>query len=370
MKVKNLAKIIDSIAPPQLALDWDNVGLLVGDSEKPIKTVLLTIDITKDVLAEAAKLNTDMILSYHPVIWDGLKTVTSTGPGSIVYQLIRSNTPVYSIHTALDIAKDGVNDALAKMLGLKDPEPIGDYVQPKNADNYKLITFVPPESLKTLTNALFKAGAGAIGNYSRCGFTSEGTGSFLPLKGAKPAIGKVGKIEKLNEIKFESIVPAAKLDNVLAELLKNHPYETPAHDVIKLHRDPQKFGLGRIGNLKEPMTIEQIIKIVKKHTGTKAFGMVGPEKRTVKKAAVCAGSCGKIINSVIAQKTDLYLTGELKHHHAIAAREANLTCICLSHTVSERFMLKILAKRLQKLANTITFKVSKKDSDPFNWKNI
>ena len=370
MKIKELAKIIDSVAPLELALDWDNVGLLVGNAEKNIKTIMLTIDITKAVLAEAKKIKADMILSYHPVIWDGLKSVTPQGPGSIVYELIKSNIPVFSIHTALDLAKGGTNDGLADILGLIDTKPIGDYVQPPSEKKYKLITFVPQENLKTVANAAFTAGAGAIGSYSNCSFISEGTGSFLPLKGAKPAIGKVGKLERLTEIKFETIVPADNLNKVLSAVLAAHPYETPAYDLFEIHSDPTQFGLGRIGKLKNPMPLSKIIEKIKKQTGAKIFGMIGEEKRLIKTAAVCAGSCGTIINSVIAQKTDLYLTGEIKHHQAIAAQESNLTCICLSHSVSERFMLKILAKQLQKKAKQITFKLSKKDTDPFNWKKL
>jgi putative NIF3 family GTP cyclohydrolase 1 type 2 len=149
-----------------------------------------------------------------------------------------------------------------------------------------------------------------------------------------------------------------------------HPYEMPAFDIIKLYNDQNKFGLGRIGKLAKPLRIEQIIRKIKTQTGATAAGLIGKEKRLVKTAAVCAGSCGKIINLVIAAKADLYLTGELKHHQALAAQEAGLTCICLSHTVSERFILKKLAKRLQKQLNSVTIRVSTKDADPFKWEKI
>jgi putative NIF3 family GTP cyclohydrolase 1 type 2 len=151
---------------------------------------------------------------------------------------------------------------------------------------------------------------------------------------------------------------------------KAHPYETPAFDVFKLHNPQTKFGLGRIGTLTKPLRTPQIIQRIKEQTGARAAGIIGNEKRLVKTAAVCAGSCGKIINSVIAAKADLYLTGELKHHHGLAAQEAGLTCICLSHSVSERFILKKFAKQLQNQAKQVTIKISKKDADPFRWKNL
>lgn len=370
MKVKDIGVVIDGIVPLKLAQDWDNVGLLIGNTQKDVKNILLTIDVTKDVVAEAKRLKTDLILSYHPIIWDGLKKVTADGPTSAVYELIRSDIAVFSIHTALDSVVGGVNDGLAEIIGIQNGKPLGDYVDNPAGDNYKLVVFVPVKSLAKVSNAVFAAGAGAIGNYSHCGFGTEGTGTFLPLEGARPAIGTKGRLEKVREIRFESIVPAGKLDNVLVAMRKAHPYETPAFDVIRLYDGQNKFGLGRIGDLSEPQRLGQIIKRIKRHTGARAFGIIGDEKRLIRKAAVCAGTCGTIINLVIAQKADFYLTGELKHHQALAAREAGLTCICLSHTVSERFILKKLAKQLQKHLKETTIKTSKLDADPFKWKKI
>ncbi len=370
MKIKDITEQIEKIVPLKLAQDWDNVGLLIGDARKNVKNILLTIDITSDVVAEAKKLKTDLIVSYHPVIWDGLKKITTEGPSSTVHELIRSGIAVFSIHTALDVVTGGVNDGLAEIVGIENGKPIGDYVANPEDDNYKLVVFVPAESLAEVSNAVFAAGAGAIGNYSDCGFSADGTGTFLPMEGAKPAIGKKGQLEKVLEIRFETIVPAEKLDAVVAAMKKSHPYETPAFDIIKLYNSQNKFGLGRIGKLAKPLRIEQIIQRIKKHTGATAAGLVGKEKRLVKTAAVCAGSCGAIINLVIAAKADLYLTGELKHHQALAAQEAGLTCICLSHTVSERFILKKFAKQLQKQLNSVTIRISKKDADPFKWKKV
>ncbi|MBN1975482.1 MAG: Nif3-like dinuclear metal center hexameric protein [Sedimentisphaerales bacterium] len=369
MKIKDIAEKINEVVPLKMALDWDNVGLLIGDPKKDVKNILLTIDTTKEVLAEAKREKIDLIISYHPVIWDGLKKITTDDSTCVVYELIRSNIAVYSIHTALDILTGGVNDGLAEIIGITNAKPIGDYIEYPDGDNYKLVVFVPAASLAKVSNAVFAAGAGAIGNYSNCGFGADGTGTFMPLDGAKPAIGKKNKLEKVHEIRFETIVPAKILDAVIAAMKKAHPYEMPAYDVIKLYNE-NKLGLGRIGLLEKPSKISELIKKIKRATGAKAVGLVGDEKKLVKKAAVCAGTCGKIINSIIAQKADLYLTGELKHHQALAAQEANLTCICLSHTVSERFILKKLAKQLQKQLKGTIIKISKKDSDPFRWMNI
>ncbi len=370
MKVKDIAQHIEKIVPLGLAQSWDNVGLLLGSQDKNVKRILMTIDITADVLAEAKRLKTDLILAYHPIIWDGLKKINPNGPTNVVYELIRAGIAVFCIHTALDAVEGGVNDGLAEIIGIQNGRPLGDYVSAPAGNNYKLAVFVPIESASKVADAIFAAGAGHIGNYSHCSFSSQGQGSFLPLEGARPAIGKRGVLEKVPELKFEAIVPAEKLANAVTAMLKAHPYEVPAYDIYKLIDEQAKFGLGRIGKLIKPTLLSEIIKKIKSQTGANAIGMIGPDKKNIKSAAVCAGSCGKLINIIISENTDLYVTGEIKHHQAIAAQEAGLTVLCLSHTVSERFILKKLAKQLQKSLSNVTIKVSTKDADPFRWMEI
>ena len=370
MKIKEIAQAVEEIAPLGLAQDWDNVGLLIGNPNKTIKKILLTIDTTQAVVEEAKSQKADLILAYHPIIWDGLKRVTADGETAHIYDLVKSGISVFCIHTALDVAAGGVNDALADILGIENAEPIGDYVADPAGPQYKIITFVPEADVNKVANALYEAGAGAIGNYSHCGFKSDGTGTFKPLVGSNPTIGKRGKLETVNEIKLETVVASDKVAAVIAALRANHPYETPAFDVFQHCDIENKIGLGRIGTLKQPLSMQKAIANIKAATGCNAVGIVGPQRRSIQKAGVCAGSCGKIINSVIATDCDLYLTGELKHHQAIAAQEAGLTCICLSHTVSERFALKNLAKQLKNHLKNATIRISKKDKDPFTWKEV
>ncbi len=178
MKIKEIAEQIEKIVPLNLAQSWDNVGLLIGDPQRNVKNILLTIDVTSQVVAEAKKLKTQLIISYHPVIWDSLKKITADGPTNTIYELLKANIAVFSIHTALDVVAGGVNDGLAEIVGIDKPEPIGDYVDNPASDNYKLVVFVPAQSVNDVSNAVFAAGAGAIGNYSNCGFKSQGEGSF------------------------------------------------------------------------------------------------------------------------------------------------------------------------------------------------
>jgi len=370
MNVKEIQKKVETIVPLELAQDWDNVGLLVGDCKRNVKKILLTIDITSTVLSEAKTSKADLIISYHPVIWDGLKRITKEGASDIVYDLIRANLCVLSLHTALDAVMGGINDMLAEIVGIYDGKPIGDYVESPSSERYKVVVFVPKKSIGKVSNAMFKAGAGFIGNYSHCGFRTEGEGTFLGLEESQPAVGKKGRLEKVPEMRFEAVVTAKNLEQVISAMLIAHPYETPAFDCYKLFNPQDQIGLGRIGKLAKPTQLKSIIQNIKKATGAKAAGVVGKQNRIVKKAAVCAGSCGKIINTIIAEKADLYVTGELKHHHALAAQEAGLTCLCLSHTVSERFILKKLAKQLQKLLKQVKISISKTDADPFTWKEL
>lgn len=370
MKLTEVAQTIEEIAPLGLAQEWDNVGFLIGDRKRDIRTILLTIDTTMAVVAEARALKADLILAYHPLIWDGLKKITADGPTAPVYALVRAGIGVFSIHTAFDTVLGGVNDALAEIVGIEDPQPLGDFVADPKGPQYKIITFVPVKDVNRVAEALYAAGAGAIGNYSHCGFAAEGVGTFKPLAGSHPSIGKKGKLEKVQEVRLESIVPAGKIEAVVAALRKAHPYETPAFDVFQHYDVEKKLGLGRYGKLRKPLLMDRIIRAVRSATGTKSIGIVGPAKRTVRSAAVCAGTCGKIVNTVIAEGCDLYLTGELKHHQAVAAQEAGLTCLCLSHTNSERFALKIIAKKLKNRLKNVKIALSKKDQDPFIWKQI
>ena len=370
MKLEQIRQAVEDIAPLKLAQEWDNVGFLVGDPARDIQRILITIDTTRAVVVEAKRFKADLILAYHPVIWDGLKKVTADGPTAPIYDLIQAGIGVFSLHTALDAAAGGINDALAEILPLDDPRPIGDYVENPAGPLYKITTFVPEAAVNAVAGALYAAGAGAIGHYSHCGFMTEGVGTFLPLEGANPAIGQQGKLERVSEIRLETVVAADKVAAVIAALRKAHPYETPAFDVFRHCDIENRRGLGRMGSLKKTTSVDEIVRNIKKITGAKAIGLIGPAKRSVRTAAVCAGSCSKLIESVIAAGCDLYLTGELKHHQAIAAQEAGLTCICLSHTVSERFALKNLAKALKNRLKNVTIRLSQKDADPFNWKQV
>ncbi len=370
MKIQDVCAAMETICPLGLAQDWDNVGLLIGDPNARVRQILVTIDTTPAVVREAQRIKADLILSYHPVLFNGVKRITAQGPDAHIYELIRSGVGVFSFHTAYDVVPCGVNDALAEAVGIADARPIGEFVADPAGPAYKIITFVPQHAVNAVADALYAAGAGHIGHYSHCGFQSPGQGTFLPLDGAKPAIGRAGRREIVPEIKLETIVKADAVSAALAALHRTHPYETPAFDLFRHYDLEDRLGLGRIGPLAEPARLEVLLERIKKTTGAQAAGIVGRHKRIIRRVAVCAGAGGGLIRSVVSQDCDLYITGELKHHLALEAQQADLTCVCLSHSVSERFALKKLIKQLKKKLTPVKIRLSTQDRDPFEWKPL
>jgi len=370
MKLHEIAEVLDQIAPPELAEGWDNVGLLAGDPQQQIKKVLLTIDLTAEVLAEAQAKKADLIIAYHPPIWESLKKIIAgRGPAPLIHQAIRANIAIYSPHTALDSVKGGINDLLAESVGIKNPQPLQP-VESADSANYKLVVFIPVAEVEKVSEAIFAAGAGNIGEagkYSRCSFRAPGTGTFQCGPYSRPAIGKPGSFEQVEEIKFETIVPITKIPTVVKAMLAAHPYEEVAYDLIPLRNAPTATGIGRFGDLAKPVAIPALIEKIKKTFQVKVVGIIGPQKGRIKRAAVGAGSCGTLLRSVIANNCDFFLTGELKHHHALELQAAGITAVCLSHSVSERIILPRLAQRLQHQCKGIQVYLSRKDRDPFTW---
>ncbi|AQQ70877.1 metal-binding protein [Limihaloglobus sulfuriphilus] len=371
MLISDVLNRLEKIAPSGLAQPWDNVGLLIGDGREKVKDVLLAVDITDAVAEEAASKKCGLIVSYHPVIFEGLKKITPAGDKPVVFKLIKNNIAACSVHTSLDVVCGGVNDGLAEMIGLQDTSPIGEYVEDTSVEGlYRLVVFIPTAYVDKVSKAVFDAGAGRLGSYSECGFFTEGVGSFRPLEGSNPAIGTRDRLEQVEEYRFETIVKASHLANVVAAMKTAHPYEMPAYDIISLETERKRYGIGRIGRLKKALTLNGILDRLKAATGCKSAGIIGRKTGKFSRAAVCAGSCGSVIREVVKNDSQIYITGELKHHDALYAQESGLSCICLGHSVSERFMLSKLKSILSGSLEGVNFHISRKDKDPFTWKQL
>jgi dinuclear metal center YbgI/SA1388 family protein len=360
MLLADVIAALEQIAPTRHAESWDNVGLLAGDPDQPVRKAILTIDYTRAVAAEAQAEGCDLVIAYHPPIFDPLKRLVA---GSIVFDAIRRGVAIYSPHTALDVADGGTNDMLADILGLQDRQPL----RPTEARDreYKLITFVPHEHLERVSQALFDAGAGRIGSYSHCSFRSPGTGTFFGEAGTNPAVGQSGRLETAEEVRIETIVPIQSLAPVLQALRQAHPYETPAFDLVRLAAAPEGIGQGRIGRT-EKRDRTSFLDHIKRELGLDRLLVAGPTDGVVERAACCAGACGNLLDDAIRQNADLYLTGEMRHHDALKAAAAGMTVVCTLHSHSERKVLPRLADRLRALLPDLQTHLSRRDADPFS----
>ena len=357
----NLAKLLDhldAIAPTRYAESWDNVGLLAGDQAQEITRAILAIDYSPAVAQEAYAARSELVISYHPPIFDAMKRLTAP---SLVFDAIRMGMAIYSPHTALDVADGGTNDVLAEILGIKDPAPLRG-ISP-SPWHYKLITFAPHQQADKVADALFDAGAGSIGNYSRCSFRSDGTGTFLGDEGTHPTVGRPGELERADETRIETIVPAGNLTAVVNALRQSHPYEEPAFDIVQLTTPPENRGMGKLGKI-DAIDRAKLIDKVKAALGQEHLLVAGPTSGIANSAACCAGACGSMVNDAIAQKADVLLTGEMRHHDALKAAAAGMTVICALHSNSERITLPRYARRIAE-ASGIEVLVSRQDRDPF-----
>jgi dinuclear metal center YbgI/SA1388 family protein len=359
MKVADLVRALEMIAPPSFAAPWDNVGLLVGDEQSALTRVMLAIDCTRAVLDEARQESCDAIVSYHPPIFQPTKRFTA---GSIAYELARAGIALYSPHTALDAASGGTNDLLAQAVAMVDPEPLR--ALEFGESEVKLVTFVPQDHVEALSRSLFAAGAGRIGDYSSCSFRTKGMGTFFGEEGANPVVGEPGRLQETEEVRLETVVPLSRLKAVVSALRLTHPYEEPAFDLIRLAATPGGPGYGRVGLVQTAPT-RMVIDRAKRALGLAHVLVAGPLERDVYRVAVCAGSGGDLLGDAIASGAQLFLTGELRHHDALRAVSSGLTVVCALHSASERGVLIALERRLAEHLPNASFVRSRSDQEPF-----
>lgn len=350
MKVKDLLNAVDAIAPFALTMDFDNTGLLIGDPDAEVSGVMLALDCTQDVLTEAKKQGANLILTHHPVIFHGIKQVQAD---SVVYQAIRSGIHVISAHTNLDIAQGGVNDCLARRLGLEKVEGL----TAVNQEAYDKVTvFVPESHSQTVYQAMSAAGAGTVENYSGCAFLTEGEGCFLPMDGAHPYLGKVGEKESVREIRIEMVCVKSQTPHVIQAMKAAHPYEIPAYDIFEDRGIVHRETLGRVGLLPAPMEPRALAKWVKNALdGTAIRFCMG--KQPISKVAVCGGAGDSELESAIGCGAQALVTGEVKHHIFMEAAQRSFTLIEAGHFHTEAVVLDGLKERLAAQFPELNFSV-------------
>ncbi|TDO84468.1 dinuclear metal center YbgI/SA1388 family protein [Halanaerobium saccharolyticum] len=368
-KVAEVVQLMGEIAPARLAEDWDNVGMQVGDGSQEVENVLLALDFNKKVLTEAVEKNCQLIITHHPFIFKGIKSVnTQNQSGKLIFELIKNNISLFSAHTNLDIAEAGLNDYLIKML---DVENISSLSTTSSQNYYKLVTFIPEDNFEEVRSALFAKGAGEYANYSHTGFYQQGKGSFKPLAEADPYLGDRGSLNEVAEYRFETIIAPEDLNLIIKELLKVHPYEEPAWDLYKMENLESKKGIGRIADLKSEIELDDFLQKIKEVYKLDQIRVVRA-KRKIKKVALCSGSGADFIKNAHYQGADLYLTGDVKFHEAQTAEALGLSLVDFGHYGSEKFVKELLSERLTSIASSklkkeVNFIKSEVNTQPWNY---
>lgn len=362
----DIIEMMEKLATPWLAEEWDNVGLLLGSRRQKIKKVITCLDVTAKVVDEAIKKKADLILSHHPFIFKGMKSIVQEDvKGELIYKLIRNNIAVYSAHTNLDVAHGGLNEYLASILGLTNIQGLKRYAAEKM---YKLVVFVPEESVDQVRNAMSAAGTGWIGNYSDCSFMAPGTGTFKPLEGTKPYIGEKDRLEKVKEFRLETIVPQERVKTAIEAMLKAHPYEEVAYDLYRLEEPVKEYNLGCTGKLEVSQSLEEFISTVKKSLGINTVKLIGEDPGNIHKVAVFCGSYDNEYMSAIQKSgADVLVTGDVKHHDALDMAELGLCVVDAGHFGTERVIVPKLAEWIKQSFPELEVEWNTVEADPISF---
>ena len=363
MIIKEVTDLLEHLAPLEDAEDFDNVGLLVGDPSKEVTGILVTLDTLEAVVDEAIAKNCNLIISFHPIIFSGLKRLTGQDyVQRTVIKAIENKIAIYSMHTALDNSPSGVNYGMGRALELENMS----ILIPKKGNIKKLTTYIPIASADQLKNSLFEAGAGKIGQYSHCSFTSEGVGTFKAGDQTNPAKGKKGELHREDEAQINVIFNSASQSAVLNALFENHPYEEVAYEVYQLENQHQHLGMGMIGNLPKPLGEKEFLQFVKKKMNLSVIRHSALLNKPIQKVAVLGGSGSFAIEAAKGAKADVFITADLKYHQFFSAEE-KILLMDIGHYESEQFTKNLLADYLKKKIPNFAISLSEVITNPINY---
>jgi dinuclear metal center YbgI/SA1388 family protein len=352
--VQDWVELVDAIYPEREAAGWDEVGLHVGDPRDPVTRVLVTLDVTEQVLEEAGAEGAELVLAHHPLLFRPLSRLTpSTASGRLALRAARGRIAVLAAHTNLDVAVPGTTDPIVEALGLVDVRPLDPLPA---AGDLKLVVFVPTDATAAVIDGLARAGAGVIGEYTECSFRVSGTGTFRPSAAADPTVGEREQRNEVTEDRLELLVPASRLAEVLAALVQVHPYEEVAYDVYPLVAPPPmqggaSKGIGRVGRLSEPLPLREVADRLAVSLPSPHLRLVGEPDRLVERVAACGGAGDSYIDAARRSGADVYVTGDLRHHVSLDALTVGMALIDAGHYATEAAALPAAMDRLGSAAH-------------------
>lgn len=363
--VAEIAADLDAFAPTATAAEWDNVGLLLGDPSGNVTRALTCLTLTPEVAAEAVAARAQLIVTHHPILFRGVKRLTTaTADGRTLLALAAAGVAVYSPHTAFDNCAGGINDLLAAKLGLTGVRPL----RPHDAGrSCKLVTFVPDGDLAKVSDALFAAGAGRIGEYHECSYRLQGTGTFFASDATNPTVGERGQRSEVAEWRLEVVCPESAVERVVAAMRSAHSYEEPAFDVYPLRPVRGASGEGRVGRLEKARPLGDVVRDLRAALHCGPVQVVGDLAKSVSTAAVACGAAGEFLADAAWAKADLFVTGEMRFHDYLSAQGQGVALALPGHYATERFGMEALAERLAVRWPGVAATASAAERDPVTW---
>ena len=363
MKIKQIVSALERFAPLPLQDGFDNAGLQIGLTEAEATGALLCLDVTEAVLDEAIALGYNLVISHHPLIFKGYKSITGKDyVERCILKAIKNDIVIYSAHTNLDNAQGGVNYKIAEKIGLKNLKVL----EPKENNLVKLVTFVPYAQADAVREALFAAGCGNIGDYDSCSYNLKGEGTFRAKEGTHPFCGTIGELHHENEVRIETILPSFKKAETIKALLAAHPYEEPAFDIYPLLNDWSQAGSGIVGELDESETELEFLKRIKK---TFEVGCLRHNKlkgREIQRVALCGGAGAFLLPQAIRLGADVFITGEIKYHDYFG-HEEDILMAEIGHYESEQYTKEIFYSIIRDLFPNFALQLSKINTNPIKY---
>ena len=362
-QIQDVVRHLEQWAPPAYQEEYDNSGLITGNSQWPVTGILTTLDCTENVIEEAMASRCNLIVAHHPIVFRGLKRLTGRNyVERAVIRAIKNDIAIYALHTNLDHVRTGVNHEIANRLGLVNARVLA----PRPGTLAKLVTFVPRTHEGPVVDALHQAGAGQIGNYEYCSFRVAGQGYFRPNENANPHLGQRGELEQVDEIRIEIVFPRQNKDNVLAALRSSHPYEEVAYYYQLIDNGNPDVGAGLVGELPQPLEPKQFLTSLKNNMKTPVIRYTAPPPKAIERVAVCGGAGSFLLPRAIAEGAQVLVTADFKYHEFFDS-EQKIMIADIGHYESERFTKELMAKVLKEKFPTFAVNFSKIDTNPISY---